>query len=83
MCTAAATQVILDCSDGDCMPCASIVSFVYTRYAQFMDSETTELYQRISNVQASLLKAHNNFNAINDHVRVKVEDTQPISSPLT
>lgn len=75
ICSSAATSVILDCSDGECLPCANIVSFVFTRYAQFMDSETTFLYSKISEIQAALLKASNNFNTINDHVSVKIDDT--------
>jgi hypothetical protein len=45
MCAAASTQVILDCSDGVCTPCADEISFMFIRYADFLDSETTRLYQ--------------------------------------
>lgn len=65
MCATAATQIILDCSDGHCTPCANAVSVMFTRYAGFMDSETTKLYKLIAAKQAALLKANNNFNAIN------------------
>jgi hypothetical protein len=44
MCSAATTQVILDCSDDVCTPCADEVSFMFIRYADFLDSETTKLY---------------------------------------
>jgi hypothetical protein len=47
MCTAAATQVILDCSDGVCTPCADEISFMFTRYANILDEETAKLFAKI------------------------------------
>lgn len=49
MCSAAANQVVLDCGDdGDCAPCADEVSLMFTRYANYLDSETSKLYTQIT-----------------------------------
>jgi hypothetical protein len=81
MCASAATAVVLDCSDGSCTPCADEISFMFTRYANFLDTETTKLYTQISGIQATMLQASNNFNGISKELRVSNGDTAQISLP--
>jgi len=57
MCTASATQVVLDCSDGICTPCADVISFMFTRYANLMDQETSKIFAVIQSAQAGILQS--------------------------
>ncbi|CDW88021.1 UNKNOWN [Stylonychia lemnae] len=81
MCAGASTQVILDCSDGQCTPCADSISFMFTRYANTLDTATTKLYTLISAQQAELLQSSNNFNKINKQAKVDIDDISPIQLP--
>lgn len=54
---------------------------MFTRYESFVDNETTKMYSQIASLHASLLKASNNFNAINSEVKISDEDTSPIALP--
>jgi hypothetical protein len=55
---------------------------MFTRYANFLDTETTRLYQQISEMHAGMLSASNNFNGISQEIKVKSGDTAEISLPI-
>ena len=80
-CTAAATQVVLDCSDGFCTPCADEISFLFTRYANVLDQLTTNLFQLISSYQATVLQNSNAFNSISKQINPYQDKTAGIQLP--
>eukprot|EP00349_Pseudokeronopsis_sp_Brazil_P001302 CAMPEP_0202958092 /NCGR_PEP_ID=MMETSP1396-20130829/2438_1 /ASSEMBLY_ACC=CAM_ASM_000872 /TAXON_ID= /ORGANISM="Pseudokeronopsis sp., Strain Brazil" /LENGTH=282 /DNA_ID=CAMNT_0049675941 /DNA_START=316 /DNA_END=1164 /DNA_ORIENTATION=- len=81
MCAAASTQVALDCSEGVCTPCADEISFMFTRYANLMDQETSKIFQLINNMQANILQNQNQFNSISQTVAPLSSATAEIVLP--
>lgn len=53
---------------------------MFTRYANYLDQETTRLYQMISTMQAEILETSNKFNGVSKQIAVKTQ-TAPISMP--